>query len=307
MTASDIAQAHQLQRERLAAATARLAVRLWRDIDIHNLSADWERRVHRVAALVAAGQLSAARQADPYLAHLLEDAEPVGSVVPESLAGVASDGRELTDLFMYPVWAALRALMKGASLVAALASGQALLDLLARTMVADTGRAADLVAMAARPAITSYVRVVELPACSRCVILAGQEYGLSEGFQRHPRCDCGMEPVTRSYQPEITTPAQVYEALSPAQRVKTFGQAAVDTIDAGADIAQVVNARRGMSTATRYGRTVQSTTEGQTNRGLTRSRRRNGAARLMPEEILRIARGDRAEAVRLLRLNGYII
>lgn len=345
MTASDIAQAHQLQRERLAAATARLAVRIWREVDVHDLSADWERRVHRVAALVAAGQLSAARQADPYLAALLEDVEPVGSLVPEALAGVASDGRDLIDLFMSPVWAALRALAKGASLVAALASGQALLDLLARTMVADAGRAADLVAMAARPAITSYVRVVELPACSRCIILAGQEYGISEGFERHPRCDCGMEPVTRHHQPEITTPAQVYEAMSPAQRLKAFGEAGVEAIDAGADIAQVVNARRGMHTATAYGRKVRATNEAATRRGIagarlitgdptaliapreaetprviseferrTRTGRRQTvrlrgarAPRLMPEEIMALAGNDRAHAIRLLRLNGYII
>jgi hypothetical protein len=305
--ASELAQAHQIQRERLAASTARLAVRLWRDIDIHNLSADWERRVHRVAALVAAGQLQAARQADPYLAQLLEDVETQGRLVPEALAGIGSDGRSLVDLFMSPVWAALSALQKGASLVSALASGSALLDLLARTMVADAGRAADLVAMAARPGITSYVRVVELPACARCLILAGQEYSLSEGFERHPRCDCTTEPVTKNYRPTPADPKSVYDSMSDAQKRKAFGEKAVEAIEAGADIAQVVNARRGMTTATRYGKAVKATTEGQTKRGHTRKRRRNGAIRLMPEEIMRIAGDDREKALRLLTRNGYLI
>lgn len=304
---SQVAQGHQVQRERLAASTARLAVRLWREIDVDNLAADWERRVHRVAALVAAGQLEAARQADAYLAQLLIDAEPVGRVSPEALAGVASDGRDLTDLLMYPLWACLRALTKGASVLAAVASGSALLDLLARTMVADAGRAADLVAMAARPAITSYVRVVELPACARCIVLAGREYGLSTGFQRHPRCDCTMEPVTRNYKPDIVDPRDVFDSMTHAQRRKAFGESGTKAIEAGADVAQVVNARRGMTTATRYGRNVRATTEGQTKRGLTRNRRPKGAPRLMPEEIMRIAGGNREEAIRLLTRNGYIV
>lgn len=304
---SQTAQEHQVQREALAASTARLAVRLWRDIDVHALSADWTRKVHRVAALVAAGQLEAARLADPYLAQLLEDAQAAGEVNAEALAGVASDGRDLVELLMYPLWTCLRALARGASLLVSLASGEALLDLLARTMVADAGRAADLVAMAARPAVTSYVRVVELPACARCIILAGREYGLSTGFQRHPRCDCTMEPVTKNYRPDPVDAKDVFDSMSPAQRRKVFGEAGTKAIEAGADVAQVVNARRGMTTATRYGRPVLATTEGQTKRGLTRSRRRNGAPRLMPEEILRIAGDDREEAIRLLTRNGYIV
>lgn len=304
---SQLPQAHQVQREKLAASTARLAVREWRQVDVHNLAADWNRRVHRVAALVSAGQLAAARQADPYLSALLEDMETLGSLVPESLVGIASDGRDLTDLLMGPVWNALSALAKGANMVTAIASGAALLDLLSRTMVADAGRAADLVAMAARPGITSYVRVVELPACARCLILAGQEYGISEAFQRHPRCDCGMEPVTKNYKPTPTSPKDVFDAMTDAQKRKAFGEKAVEAIEAGSDIAQVVNARRGMTTATRYRKTVKATTEGQTKRGFSRKRRRNGAIRLMPEEIMRIAGDDREKAAYLLKRNGYLI
>lgn len=305
--ASQTAQDHQARREALAASTGRLARRLWRDVDPHQLSADWQTKVHRVAALVAAGQLQAARQADPYLARILTGVDPVGQVNPDALSGIASDGRDLVDLFMYPVWTALHALQKGASLAASLASGSALLDLLARTMVSDAGRAADLIAMAARPAVTSYVRVVEPGACSRCIVLAGREYGISTGFDRHPRCNCTMDPVTKNYRPEPTSPDTVFRQMSQAQRLKAFGADAVKAIDAGADVAQVVNARRGMTTATRYGKTVQATTEGQTKRGLTRSRRRNGAPRLMPEQIMRLAGDDRDKAIRLLKRNGYII
>ncbi|MFE4717845.1 hypothetical protein ACFRLW_15725 [Streptomyces sp. NPDC056728] len=344
MTTSELPQAHQVRREKLAASTARLAVREWQAIDVHNLAADWHRRVHRVAALVAAGQLAAARQADPYLAAILEDIETSGAVVPESLAGIASDGRDLTDLLMGPVWTALSALNKGVNLLAALASGAALLDLLSRTMVADAGRAADLVAMAARPGITSYVRVVELPACARCLILAGQEYTLSEGFERHPRCDCTTEPVTKNYRPEPTDPKAVFDGMSDTQRRKAFGEKGVEAILAGADIAQVVNARRGMYTATAHGRKVRATNASATRRGIAGARlltdnpdamsaprnirarrvvseftrrsktgrmqtvrlRGAKAPRLMPEEIMALA-DDRDHAIRLLKRNGYIV
>lgn len=307
MSPSAEAVQHQVQRAALSAETARLAAKLWREVDPHNLAADWQAKVHRVAALVAAGQLAAARQADPYLAAILEAVEAEGAVWPAALAGVASDGRDLADLLMYPVWSALSALTRGASLAMSLVTGGALLDLLARTMVADAGRAADLVAMAARPAVTSYVRVVELPACARCILLAGREYGLSTGFARHPRCDCGMEPVTKNYRPTPVDAGDVYGRMSRAQRLKAFGAAAVEAIDAGADIAQVVNARRGMKSATAYGRQVQATSEGVTRRGLA-GKRRIGARspRLMPEAIVDLA-DDRDHMIRLLKQHGYLI
>jgi hypothetical protein len=221
------------------------------------------------------------------------------------------------------VWTALRLVTQGVPVLQAMARGQALLDLVVRTSVADAGRAADSVGMMARPAVTSYVRVVESGACSRCVVLAGREYGVSTGFARHPRCHCGMEPVTREHRPNPTSPQAVYDAMSDAERKRTFGEAAVKAIDAGADIGFVVNARRGMATATAFGRTVQATSE-QTQRGTFRRREfqrlqaegaipssrsirgfRPEAARLMPEEIFRQA-DDREHAVRLLRRYGYI-
>jgi hypothetical protein len=116
-----------------------------------------------------------------------------------------------------------------------------------------------------------------------------------------------MEPVTKNYKPTPTSPKDVFDAMTDAQKRKAFGEKAVEAIEAGSDIAQVVNARRGMTTATRYRKTVKATTEGQTKRGFSRKRRRNGAIRLMPEEVMRIAGDDREKAVYLLKRNGYLI
>ncbi|WP_432589947.1 hypothetical protein ABVG11_34295 [Streptomyces sp. HD1123-B1] len=312
---------HQEQRAKLAAATGRAAGRAWQQVGVEDIRGGWTAQMPRVLAVVSGAQLAAAQTSEPYLQRTLgDDDERAESdqLVPEALAGVAPDGRGLAELLMYPVWSTLHAITQGLSIAAALATGRTLLDLLVRTVVADTGRAADLLAMILRPAVTSYVRVVELPACARCIILAGREYGLSEEFRRHPRCDCTMAPVTRTHRPDPVDAGDVYQQMTPEQRHKVFGAAAVKALADGADITQVVNARRGMTTATRYGRKIQATTEGITRRGIAGQRRTKferrtdaryataKAPRLMPEEIYRLA-DDRAHAVRLLRRNGYIV
>jgi hypothetical protein len=76
-----------------------------------------------------------------------------------------------------------------------------------------------------------------------------------------------------------------------------FGQAGAAAIRDGADLGQVVNARRGMYTAAGRSLTVESTTR----RGVA-----PGKVRLMPEQIYREARGDRDEAIRLLKRFGYL-
>ncbi|MEU1805846.1 hypothetical protein [Streptomyces sp. NPDC019937] len=321
MSPSPQAAAHQEKRAQLAATTARAAGNVWQRVGSEDVRGSWTRLLPEALAILTGAQLAASRSAEPWLEQLLgRDDERAESdlLVPESLTGVAPDGRSLAELLMYPVWAVLHAIGEGLPLVAAFARGRALLDLLVRTVVADTGRAADLVAMIVRPAITSYVRVVELPACARCILLAGREYGLTTGFERHPRCDCTMEPVTRTHQPQPVDAMDVFRQMSPEQQHKVFGEAAVKAIADGADITQVVNARRGMTTATRYGRKIQATTEGITRRGIAGSRRakferRAGARyatakapRLMPEEIYRLA-DDREHAIRLLCRNGYIV
>lgn len=335
---------HQQDRADLSKATGRAARALWSQADPDDLERSWLALLARVVALVTAAQLTAARQAHPWLQRQLPGETAEGEPNADRLAGVAGDGRGLAGLLVQPVYVTLNRISRGFSQALSIASGAALLEMLARTLVADIGRAADLVGMILRPAVTSYVRVVELPACARCVLLAGREYGISEGFARHPQCDCTMAPVTRTHRPEPVDAMDVFRQMSPAQQHKAFGAAAVQAIGDGADIAQVVNARRGMETATAYGQQVQATTEGITRRGIagarlltgdptaltaprtggdtrvvseylrrTRTGRRQlvrlrGARspRLMPEEIYDLA-DDRAHAIRLLRINGFIV
>ncbi|OII64656.1 hypothetical protein BJP40_19865 [Streptomyces sp. CC53] len=321
-----MAVAHQQERQRLAAATSRAARSLWRQVDRQDLRGSWLGLLARVLLIVSGGQLAAARAAEPWLEELLgtDPGRPESDqLVAEALVGVSGEGLPLARVLTAPMWSALRYVTAGRPVTQAMAHGEALLDIVVRNAVADAGRAADSVGMVTRPAVTSYIRVVEGGACSRCMVLAGREYGVSSAFQRHPRCNCSMEPVTREHRPAPADPRALFDAMSEKQRKKAFGEAAVKAIEAGADIASVVNARRGMASATVFGRTVLATSEG-TRRGefrrlefqrlkdegaIPRSRSIRGfrppGARLMPEEIFRQA-DDREHAVRLLRRNGYL-
>lgn len=94
--------------------------------------------------------------------------------------------------------------------------------------------------------------------------------------------------------------------MLPSEQDRVFGKAGAEAIRAGADIGQVVNARRGMSSAAVFGREVAVTNEGTTNRRRFGQKLSTRRPRLMPEQIIAEAKGDRAEAVRLLSLHGYI-
>lgn len=176
------------------------------------------------------------------------------------------------------------------------------------TLVADAGRSAMGVYTATRTEEIGHVRILTPPSCPRCAILAGRWYRWSDGFQRHPNCDCQMLPGTRD--------VGVYDVNSAYRNGQIHGltKAQRDAIDAGADINQVVNATRGMQTIDFAGRRVQVTSEGTSVRGLAyRALSQRGgstntrAPRLTPEAIYRVADGDRDVAARLLRINGYIL
>lgn len=320
MTVPPEAQAHQAERAAQAAATAAAVRSVWMATDPEDLEGSWLTSAVFAAELIHAGQVAAAATTDTWLNQEAGPGE--GAVDPETAAAAAGD---LTPALLYPLLIALNRLRRGFSVAMSILSGAAFLEMVTRSLVADAGRIADMAGMIARPRVVSYVRVVHLPACARCVLLAGREYSLSDGFLRHPRCDCTLAPRRPGDTWELASPEDLFAQMAPAQQQRAFGQAGADAIRAGADIGQVVNARRGMATATRYRRTVQSTTEGTTRRGLygsrrakfakaagvrfgegTGSRTRATAVRLMPEEIMKQA-DDRGHAIRLLKKYGYIV
>ena len=321
MTVPATDQAHQAERAAQAATTAAAVRAVWGGVDPEDLEGSWLTQAVLAAELIRAGQLAAAATADPWLTQAAGEAE--GPVSPE--AAVAATG-DLAVPLVYPLLIALNRMRRGLGTAMSILSGAAFLEMVTRSLVADAGRIADMAGMIARPRVVSYVRVVHLPACARCITLAGRDYSLSEGFLRHPRCDCTVAPRRPGDTWDLPTPRSLLEEMTPGQQRRAFGEAGMKAIGEGADVGQVVNARRGMATVTRYGREVQATREGTTRRGLygsraakfqkaagtrfgdaTRARARAKTPRLMPEEIYRLADGDRGHAIRLLKRHGYIV
>lgn len=362
MIAADVQEiglANYARQQAIARRAAARVRQLWRQIDRGDISGSWQELAPYLIDAVSEAQARAAALADPYLDAVLAaegaDAASAGRVVPGALAGIASDGRPLLSLLYQPVIDWKVRMLAGQSMEDAFRGSLASALRITGTQVADAGRGATGAAMAGRRTIQGYVRVVQPPACGRCVILAGKEFGWNKGFQRHPRCDCihlpttliarnqgrgrgrigsdRFTPTTRpgSGTPGFIDPRAYFNSLSLAEQNRVFGEAGARAIRQGADLAQIVNARRGMTLMSAYGRRVRATTEGTTRRGAfyraerARTEARTGTRfardriearqglprfdlrtpRLMPEEIYRLAE-SRDEAVRLLRRFGYL-
>lgn len=157
-------------------------------------------------------------------------------------------------------------------------------DRLVASLVQDAGRAAESVSVAVRPDIW-FVRYLTLPSCARCAVLAGRVYRYSEGFLRHPNCDCVMLPTTVAAPNLVQDPAE----LAKAGQIRGLSQADMLAIEQGADFGQIVNVRLRKAGLRQAGRVL-------ARRG-----------RPTPEGIYAIAGDDRTEALRLLHRYGYLL
>ncbi|MFF4536551.1 hypothetical protein [Streptomyces aureus] len=346
----DIALAFQAAQARRVRLTANEVQRLWAQLDQRDLSGSWEASVGpRIVRAITAGQLSTAAVADDYVDEVVdaEGADPgrAGRVRPEAFAGLAADGRSLDSLMLLSVITSKQGIAGGLSADDALMRGLNQALRLSTSEVAQAGRNAVGTSMTGKRTIQGYVRVVQPPACARCVILAGKEYGWNRGFQRHPRCDCvhlpttliarnqhrdqigadRFSPTTRpgSGPPGFLDPRAYFNGLSRAEQDRIFTAAGARAIREGGDMGQIVNARRGMYTTTAYGRTLRATREGATTRGffyrqersrdIARGRVRADIGRqyrlttprLLPEQIFELAE-SRDEAIEMLRRFGYL-
>jgi hypothetical protein len=307
------------------------AVGIWRGIDGKALDASFAALLPRLLAVVARAQLLAATAGASFLSRILsaQGAGPSGAkLAPEAFAGLTGDGRPMASLLYTPVALSKQRIGQGTRIADALGQEELHMALLVRTQVQDTGRMALQSAMAAEPKIRGYVRKVNLPACARCIILSGRFYRYSDGFLRHPNCDCGMIPVAvGSNFVQAEDPAQLIarmQADHPKVLAKSLTGGDLKALDHGADLNQVVNAHRGMTTAAGPGRTVQATTEGTTKRGVAGQRliREAGAKRgsgrystartprLTPAQVFEeasLSSWSRDEITRQLKRFGYVI
>lgn len=299
------------EQQRVTSLTLAAARRTWARVSLDDLDGSFRPLVPVLYATITAGQVTAAENGGRYVTAALAEQgirdAPDGTLRPRSLAGMASDGRPLESLLRAPVAAVKMAV--GARVADPLSAGSWSLDRIVATQMADAGRMGTSVASFAQRNVQGYVRTVNLPACGRCLILAGRYYRTDAGFPRHPRCDCSLTPTNdRGF---TTDPMDGFNRMAPAEQDKAFTVAGAQAIRDGADPARVVNARSGMTTAaTGAGRRLTrdslgafSTRAGTTRRGRLPEQRKG--YRLMPESIYDLA-SDRTEAIRLLHRNGYI-
>lgn len=247
---------------------------------------------------MTAFQREAARGATSYVSTSLTLAgatpDPFGLVDASAFAGVAADGRDLASLLSYPAFEVDAFVREGMARVQAEAIGQRHLERIVQSEIQDAARVATGVAVASDRTVTGYVRMIGgSHPCSRCITLAGRFYRWNAGFERHPQCSCVHIPAAENIEGDVRTdPKSYFEDLTEQQQNVTFTKAGAQAIRDGADIARVVNARRGIYIA--GGRVLSH--EGAKKR-----------VRLMPEQILKEAKGDRDEALRLLKRFGYFL
>lgn len=264
-----------------------------------------------ILGTLAQYQLAAATGAAQAIAQWAETEGPSTNL--RRFAGVSSAGFPLSE----PLVAAIDAVapapaeaLPSAWWEDAVAAAEAAMRV-AEGQIKDAARSAMQTELVSQPERQNYVRLLTPPSCKRCVVLAGRIYRDLEGFDRHPpTCDCIHIPVQDWEEAHdaglVSSPRQAFEK----GWIRDLSQKDAQAIADGADIAQVVNASQNMTTAEVFGRRVKATTAGTTKRAQWRKKNPTRLVRLRPESIYRIVEeqygGDREQALRLLRLYGYL-
>lgn len=226
------------------------------------------RRVRRsglapIAAIVTLHQATAAFQAQPAIAQMLNE------------QGIDEAAEALLNSLAFTTSVAALGPMIDQT------ANDYEFDRLVASLVQEAGRAAEQVATTARPRI-GYVRHLSPPSCSRCAVLAGRVYTYSQGFLRHPNCDCTMVPATIG-SPLAEDPVDLMRRGLVTGLSKADQQAIAD----GADFNQVVNVRSRRAGLTASGRVL------------------SRAGRPTPEAIY-AASGSRDDAIQRLITAGYL-
>ncbi|MFJ2579977.1 hypothetical protein [Kitasatospora aureofaciens] len=313
---------------------------LWGQLAPDDLTGSWLGGIgERIVRAVQAGTLLAATTGQPYVDAMVAadgltaDYLPGAARVPaKAFTLSAADGRPLDSLLYLPVIRTKTLLQGGLTLQQSMLKGLLDLQRMVASEVADAGSSAAGVAMVGNRQITGYIRRVRPGACARCAILAGRWYRYDAGFQRHKRCQCYGEPATSARRGRPTSARDFFDGLTAAEQDRRFTKAGAQAIRDGADVAQVVNARKGITVLDSYDRSVVATLQGTGRSGIYYRRERDAAEaatgiryargapdleaglprfkltapRLMPEEIYRLA-SDRDEQIGLLRRYGYLI
>lgn len=317
-----LAAAHGGERSQVNRAAQESVTALWRAINRGDLSGGWAAQRNRAATYLELAQRSAASGSAAYVQRALavqgiEVERPQVNVA--AFSGLTSDGRGLDGLLVGGVVATKRAIASGRSPDQAMLIGERYLRIAVQGEVADAQTAADQVALVAASAggspsgqlqTVGWVRMLNPPSCGRCAVLAGRFYRWSDGFDRHENDDCTHVPALEALDDDLTTdPDKYFASLSPDQQKRYFGKANAEAIDAGSNIAKVMNASTRKGSLYTIG-DKRFTMEGTTRRGYYSKVSTAGRAkerRPTPYQIMKDAAGSKGEALRLLYRYGYVV
>lgn len=284
VSALEVAQAHQRRIISRTDKAIRKAVQAWAAMEFANLDESWAQVGPAVLATAYVAQNANAADANGYMSQATRSygAKPSDLVVNSSaFVGVDGSGRELSALLFGAVTTTKQAVGTGLGSQQALYAGQLYLASMMKTALHDTSRSADLTAATGND-YTRYVRVVNAGACSRCAVLAGISSNRTP-FKRHPACKCTAFPiedgVTQAPAGLHDNAEDYFESLSESEQDRVFTKAGAEAIRSGADISQLVTARRG-ATGIQYGN------------GIGRGSRANSGRRMLPTQIGRNADGS---------------
>lgn len=315
---SGIAHSYYVQQQRTARRTANNVQRIWQRIDKTNdFWTRWYEQLPNITDEITKGQYENTVRSALYL-KAVSDIQGVD--VPDELNPTAylTPTEDLWDFTGAAPAAFINTMQHGGYQQAADLRGLSVLTRTVGTFVQDAGRAATGVYTAATPDLHGYYRQLSLPACDRCAVLAGKWFRDNADFERHPNCDCISVPAAER---DSSMEFDGEEALRNGQ-IRGLSEADRKAVlEEGADLNQVVNAKRGgLQHSEVFGKTLTTTTEGTTKRSVAGVRliKIHGAEkaggrymvaktpRLRPTEIYKQAHSN-DEVRKLLYRNGYIL
>lgn len=244
--ATAVAAEHYAQRRSLVVTAVEAIAQWWSYLSRRDITGSWDDTVGPgLLAVVSEAQRRAVDTSGDYVQTLADvygtREDPLASLLPEAWVGSTADRRPMATLLDQGRQATLRLVGEGLPPGEALDAGLVVTQRAAVTETQDAGRTADHVGMLVQPSLMGYTRFLNLPSCDRCVILAGASYRWSTGFQRHPQCDCIMLPTAvADPEPYLADPARAYAT----GQVTGLSRADRERIDAGEDMASIVNAKR---------------------------------------------------------------
>jgi hypothetical protein len=285
---------YYLEQQSIAVTTALSVKSLWGQMS-DDFDRSWQNIGPAALQTVELGRAASVARSVNYtgavLAETGQDETVEGGLNVSRFLASAPNGQPMADVLSGAVVQAKVAVKGGATASAALAQAESWLTGVLLTVLADTGRSVVGADIARRPTITGYVRMLNAPSCSRCIILAGRFYRWNDGFLRHPRCDCKHIPAQDADWAKaegfISDPYEAFKSMSQEQQDRVFGRIEARAIRDGADIYRIENTKlRGLSTA--------------------KSRARYGTpTKLTIDDIYRTA-GTRKNALQMMADEGYI-